>query len=674
MELHAALDDFKRNRGSPTRFPGERRSTTGRFTGLDDRLVHVSRDGSLRDFSYPLCGLTGIERSRFGVEVDGNVFWLDGDRQRYVDDTAVVETRHDVDGKPVVQYDLAVGRLHLTHLRADDVADVDALYACFAFAPEGRAGRVGQLRHGDAVEVLHHRERDFASASTPIDVGGEIPPRFEEVLSPEPTAFPRLANDDAGRYEEVQLSPVVTAEIGLEGEPPSATVATLLWDEDEDGGRDDALGRVREAASAHDDRGALLAAGREQYARRLPDAGDDELVELRALALLRAPNGARIAGPEFDPFFRNSGGYGYTWFRDDAEIARFLLAADRRADLGLEKWHAASARFYVDTQLADGTWPHRVWTYSGSLAPGWANGRLEDTETAEYQADQTASVTGYLADYLRHVDPDDADVRETVVAAFDGLEATVDDDGLPGRVQNAWENMTGRFAHTTATYLDAYASVAAAPVDDELASRARTRATEVYDGLDALWVPDRETYALRSDDGDLDERLDGSTLALAAAHLRYDAVGEIDGERLDRLVSHVETTLDGLYRDPDGPVEGLARFEDDPWRRREQAAPKIWSVTTAWGAHAALELRNLLAAHDRSEAARFDRRARTLAEIVDLDGSLRVDGGYLPEQVFDDGTPDSATPLGWPHAIVLAARTALEEAEAAVGDTAITGE
>jgi GH15 family glucan-1,4-alpha-glucosidase len=35
---------------------------------------------------------------------------------------------------------------------------------------------------------------------------------------------------------------------------------------------------------------------------------------------------------------------------------------------------------------------------------------------------------------------------------------------------------------------------------------------------------------------------------------------------------------------------------------------------------------------------------------------------YLPEQFFDDGTPDSATPLGWPHAIRLAT-VALLDAE-----------
>ncbi|ADB61523.1 Glucoamylase and related glycosyl hydrolase- like protein [Haloterrigena turkmenica DSM 5511] len=666
MELHGALNDFKRSQGEPRRFPGERRSTRGLFSGLDERLVHVAPDGSIRDYSYPLSGLAGIERSRFGLETDGDVRWFDADDadQRYVDDTAVVETTHAVGDATCVQYDVTIDRLHLTHFeleRGSDVAGDVSLHACVGFAPEGRAGRVGQLWHGDAVEVHHDAERDFLAASTELSVTGQVPARFAELLASEPADFPRSPTDD--RYEEARLSPIAMCELELTGSTPSATVATLLSD---GGDRAATLEHVRTAVAEHADRETVLEAGRGQACDRLPDPdrlGDGGLSDLRALALLRAPTGARIAGPEFDPFYRYSGGYGYTWFRDDAEIARFLLAADRRLALGLEAWHEKSARFYAETQLSDGTWPHRVWPHNGALAPGWAHGRLEGGESEEYQADQTASVAAFLATYLRHVDPDDERIRETLASALDGLDDSLAADGLPERVQNAWENMTGRFAHTAATFLEAYAAVARAPVDDALAARARERARTVYDALDDLWVPDRGIYAMRTDGDDVDDRLDSSTLALASAHREYAALEDvdIDGERLDRLASHVETTIDGLYRDPEGPVEGLARFEGDPWRVRDQDAAKIWTVTTAWGAHAAVELRELLAASDREEAEAFDERARNLLALVEPGGSLRRPGGYLPEQVFDDGTPDSATPLGWPHAIRLATASALEE-------------
>ncbi|QLG48168.1 glucan 1,4-alpha-glucosidase [Natrinema halophilum] len=663
MELHGALNDFKRSQGDPRRFPGERRSTTGLFSGLDDRLVHIAPDGSNRDYSYPLSGLAGIERSRFGLEIDGTVSWFDADdsHQRYVENTAVVETTHSVDGLTCNQYDVTIGRLHLTHFSLEQAAAADedlSLHACFEFAPEGRAGRIGQLWHGDAVEVHHATEHDFLAASTDLSVTGQVPERFAELLAAEPADFPRSQTDD--RYEEARLSPIVMTELELPGSSPCTTIATLLSD---DGNRTDALERVRTAAADHAESEAILEAGREQAHDQLIASSrgiEGGFTDLRALALLRAPTGARMAGPEFDPFYRYSGGYGYTWFRDDAEIARFLLTADLRLGLGLEEWHAKSARFYSETQLADGTWPHRVWPHNGELAPGWAHGRLEEGESEEYQADQTASVAAFLATYLSHVDPTDERVRETLVAALNGLDESLDDDGLPGRVQNAWENMTGRFAHTAATFLEAYAAIARAPVGDALTTRARERARDIYTALDDFWVPERGVYGMRVDDGDVDDRLDGSTLALATAHREYDALESVDDERLDRLVSHVETTLDGLYRDPDGPVKGLARFEGDPWRVREQGAEKIWTVTTAWGAHAAINLSKLLAANGCEEAERFEERGRTLLALVSPGGPLRRPGGFLPEQLFDDGTPDSATPLGWPHAIRFATESALE--------------
>ncbi|GAB3675383.1 glycoside hydrolase family 15 protein [Halopiger thermotolerans] len=681
MTLHSALNDVKRSRGDPRRFPGERRSTTGLFSGLDERLVHVAPDGSIRDYSYPLSGLVGIERSRFGLELDGSMRWLEGGEQRYVDDTAVVETVHDVGNRTLRQYDVTVGALHLTHFEleggngganADDSSDV-TLRACFGFAPEGRVERTGQLRHDDAVELYHDRERDYVTASTALEIDGQVPPYFEDLLDGEPTELPR--SDGDGRYEETRLSPIATAEVALTGRQPSATVATLLTDADEHS-RADALEQVRTGAADHADRATILEAGRAQVRERLPDAAgaiggpnsgrvDGILEDLRALSLLRASNGARIAGPEFDPFFRYSGGYGYTWFRDDAEIAGFLLAADREADLGLERWHRRSARFYVETQLEDGTWPHRVWAHNGEIAPGWANGRLEgDAAGTDYQADQTASVATFLATYLRVVDDADDEVREALLAALDGLDATLADDGLPERVQNAWENMTGRFAHTAATYLEAYAAIARAPIAAEYRERAAENARAVYDAIDQLWVPERECYALRLDGDELDERLDGSTFALASAHTEYAALegATIDDERVERLVSHFETTLEGLYRDPDGPIEGLARFEGDPWRVKEQAEPKVWTVTTAWGAHAAAEFGDLLAARDHEAADAFDEWATALLTLVEPGGTLRGDGEYLPEQFFDDGTPDSATPLGWPHALRLRTAIALDAA------------
>ncbi|WP_254767657.1 glycoside hydrolase family 15 protein [Salinilacihabitans rarus] len=647
MTLRATLDDFKRNRGARTAFPGERRTTAGLFAGSDRRLVHVGRDGALRDFSYPLSGLYGIDRSRLGVCVDGETVWLDAlepTDQRYVDDTTLVRTTYETDAFALDRLDLAVDGEHVTHVAVES-GPVEALVAFLAFAPDGREDRVGQLVHDeDVVEVYHRTERDYVASATGFEaVAGQLPEGLADVLAEEPTDHP--TGEEASQYEDGRLGGYVVTRLPVE----DGSAALLTSVRESPGAA--AVADVAETAAGFADADALVEA-----ASGRPAADRESVVaDLRVVDLLSAPSGSRIAGPDFDPHYLYSGGYGYTWFRDDAEIARFLLESEATLDLDLGATHDASAAVYEATQLDDGTWPHRVWPVDGSLAPGWANDRVRG-EGVDYQADQTASVLSFLAAYAETADERRDAVEPVVERGLDGLDATLADDGLPEPCQNAWENMAGRFTHTAATYLHAYAAVAAAPFDADRRDRAAERAREVYRALDDLWVDDRGVYALRARDGDLDDRLDSSTFALVDAHRAYGAIGEVDDERLDRLRSHVDATLAGLWRETDA-VRGLVRFEGDDWRTRTQDDEKVWTVSTAWGANAAAAFAAL--ADDDG----YYRRSRELLAELLPGGSLCLASGYLPEQVFDDGTPDSATPLGWPHALRLATVAELDAAD-----------
>ncbi|MFC5135726.1 MULTISPECIES: glycoside hydrolase family 15 protein [Haloferacaceae] len=692
MQLRDALDDYKRNAGHDRLFAGERRTVAGRFTGGDGRLLHVAPDGGLRDFGYPLTGTSGLSRSRFGLAVDGDVTWFDPSRsrQRYVDDTPLVETVHETDRATVRRYDLAIGDAHLTRATVEPDPDADrdaddfALVAYAAFAPDGRDERVGQLRYDDAVEVYHADEHDYLASATGLsDLRGQLPPTFPEVLDDAPMDLPR--DRDAARYDEERLSGEVVVEAPFED--AATTLGTLLSDRSETT-REAARSRLSELFAELDSASALAdaAAGTTPTVPASVPERESVVADLRVLSLLSAETGLRIAGPDFDPHYQHSGGYGYTWFRDDAEISTFLLESDDRLELGLDDWHARSARMYVDTQRPDGSWPHRVWPRNGALAPGWANARIEDGPDVDYQADQTGSVIAFLARARgRGVDVDGLD--PVLVDALASLDSTLAEDGRPVVCQNAWEDSVGRFTHTAATFLEAYSALARhgaglagdgndGPEDDEFddapADHARDRAREVYEALDDLWVPDRGCYALReTDHGDVDDRLDSATLELASAHRAYDSLGDapsteadsseadstaggaVDDERLDRLVSHVECVVDGLARETDA-IAGLFRYEGDGWRRADQPGEKVWTVSTAWGAHACAETAALLSDHDDPRAERFAERARELLGLVSPAGALCEPTGYLPEQFFDDGTPDSATPLGWPHAIRLA--------------------
>ncbi len=656
MRISDALNDYKRYRGDATRFPGERRTTTGRFSGRDGRLVHVERDGSIRDFSYPLVGLTGVARSRFGVRpIDGDgVTWFDSERatQQYHATTALVVTGHETVHGHITQYDLTLGDVHVTHFERETDEPIE-IVASVGFAPDGRNARVGQLHHGDAVEVYHAEEVSYL-ASTPgfetirgVPFGG-----FEDLLEGTPDTYPRDAPGSSSG--EDLLSGDLVGIVPLGG---GATVATFLTTR-ADRSRETALETVRAAARDQDPASLQRAAQRQvdpAIGTDLPHA-DAIASDLRVLSLLSGRTGLRVAGPDFDPYYAHSGGYGYSWFRDDAEISRFLLEVDRRFDLGLDDRHARSAGIYRETQLDDGTWPHRVWPFDATLAPGWANDRLETGNSVEYQADQTGSVAAFLAV---------ADGNDSLERTLDGLDASLAADGRPVTCQNVWENMTGRFTHTASTVLEAYSALAATNVDG-ITTRATNRAETVYTALDDLWIEERGIYALREYGegheraGELDHRCDSATFALASAHRAYDRIGDLEECRLDRLVSHVETVIEALTREATA-VSGLVRYEEDSWRQREQGHEKIWTVATAWGAYAGAVLTELLA--DRGDK-RTDELAATARELLALvlpGGPLCLDNGYLPEQVFDDGTPDSATPIGWSHALRLATIALLDE-------------
>jgi len=120
-----------------------------------------------------------------------------------------------------------------------------------------------------------------------------------------------------------------------------------------------------------------------------------------------------------------------------------------------------------------------VWADSGKVAPGWANARIEGanaTAGPNDQLDQPASVVAFLAQLRRTTDlPSEwrDRVDDTIADAIEFLRETTESDGLPRRCQNCWENALGRFTHTGATYLRAFAAVARAPRPRRRAGRRR---------------------------------------------------------------------------------------------------------------------------------------------------------------------------------------------------------
>ncbi len=683
MRLTTALNEYKRHRGR--RFPEEARTVEGTFSGHSDRLVHVSPTGNLRDYSSSLSGLNGIDRSRLGVETPDRTYWFEDlqvIRQHYYGDTRLVETELDANGFTVHQFDLTLGRAHVTHVELRGAVPAGTkLVAFLTLAPEGSEGGVGSLIHEEAgpegsqaIEVFHRTEHDYVTASTGLaDVRGQQPEHFEELLDAAPVSFPRGGVEP---YDETRLSGdfVVTAPLEQEGRGARTTLVTQLSNHDEID-RETALNDLRNCATNYGTANDLRAAAREMSTTTVPASvprADLVRSDLRVLDLLEGASGGHIAAPEFDAFHANSGGYGYVWFRDDANVAQRLLAASDRLGLDVDADLAGAARFYCETQLDDGTWPHRVWAIDGSLAPGWAHARVErKPSSSEYQADQTATVTAFLATLLRERGetlsaPLATTVRETIADAVAALDRSLATNGLPERCQNVWEDAVGQFAHTAAAFLRAYAAVAAAPVEADLDAAAREGGRTVLAGLDALWAPEGRHYGMRLVDGELDDRLDAATLELVEAAHAWHALEDVQlpAELLDRLTAHLRAVLDGLFRNPqESDAAGLVRYEGDRWRTDDQPDPKLWSVTTGLGAVAAATFSELLEAIGRDGAA-FRSRATRLYKLLEDEGPFTTDAGYLAEQAFDDGTLDSGTPLAWSHGLRLQATALLADLDA----------
>ena len=166
-----------------------------------------------------------------------------------------------------------------------------------------------------------------------------------------------------------------------------------------------------------------------------------------------------------------------------------------------------------------------------------------------------------------------------------------------------------------------------------------------------MWAPDDGIFAVRLEDNELDTRVDSTTFSLVDAYLAYARVGEIDDRRFSQLDAHLAATFERLWRETEA-VRGLKRFEGDTWRREGREDGKIWTVSTGWGAYAAERSRRLFSSYEHGTD--FEGWAARLFSEISPAGSLCLPSGYLPEQFFDSGDPDSATPLGWSHAIRLA--------------------
>ncbi len=488
--------------------------------------------------------------------------------------------------------------------------------------------------HGNSVEAYHRSEHDFIGVSTELDtVAGQIPERFSELVDDDPVSFPR--DTGARRYEDTTLTggvllsaPFVDGGVTLTTLRRTRTTPTAIGAVDHRPAGERPLhfgdtARSRPGTAAMD------------RARRDAEPGERRRRPPGPLAAFGRERG-RIAAPDFDPYYATSGGYGYTWFRDDAEISAFLLEADGTFDLGLDSWHQRSAEFYCRTQQPDGSWPHRVWPGDETLAPGWANARLESgstptTRPTRPRASPASSrrISGPASRPTRSASKPRSGAPSRASTTRWPTTASPSPARTPGRTCRVGSRTPLRRSCTPTRPLRARPSRHAP----------RPRPVAGRDGVvfaDALWTGDR--YALRERDGTVDNRLDSATLALpAACRVAAEAI-DLPAETRDRLYTHVETTLDGLERHRrhrwSGPLRGrrLAAWRASP----REGLDRLDGV----GRERAAQLGALLVTPTTAERRRPGPRG-TSRNSPFRGGSLGRPAATSP-RTFDDGTPDVA--------------------------------
>jgi GH15 family glucan-1,4-alpha-glucosidase len=490
--------------------------------GNGSLLATLSERGRVDRLFWPRvdCG-SHLGELRFGVEVDGEMRWLDNDAETcelsYLQDTNVLLTRmgdlelvdlvHEIE--PVllrrVRYAGGAARL-VVHCRPE----LDGMKRALAASVDGN--RVVFYRRNVALALGAPGAEAFSTGLGATE---------GEISSP------------------LHGSAVVALAFGASSREAVARLdAALLQDFD-----------------------SLVTSRRRHDASRLTSARQPSVAVpgLRALyrrtvlvldLLADRDTGAVIAAPELDPEFESSGGYGFVWGRDLAFIVLGFLAAGRQ-DLA-----ERALRWLPRAQEPEGLWLQRHWT-DGSLAPSWCRHQLDETG---------AILFAYEAAWRELRDKAlDADLWPSARRAADFLLGTIEDDGIPCATADLWEERDGRHAFTAAAVQGGLRAAAS------LARRHEPRLAEQYDACAEvvreaiereLWSEWHGRY-LRSIG---DPTLDVSLLGLAWPFAAVDPAG-------DRM----RATVGALESELRSPAGGVVRYAGDTY-----AGGNKWVLAALW--------------------------------------------------------------------------------------------
>lgn len=346
--------------------------------------------------------------------------------------------------------------------------------------------------------------------------------------------------------------------------------------------------------------------------------------------------GAVAAAPEFDPTYELSGGYGYCWPRDAAEVCMALAA------LGDREIPRRALEWCRQTQMASGHWYQRYWS-DGQHAPSWC------VYPDFYQLDQTCCTLWAICELADHLEGADratylSGMQECADRALEALLGALEADGLHETAADAWEVHRGSFTYTNAALYAALRGCHRVFGADCSAEAERVKAAVI----DKLWLRGERRFARGlTMTRELDLAFDSSTLGV------FDPYGLLDlavDEERSMAADHLAAIEARLSVDARGG-RAILRFENESYMGGGPAA-----VNTLWAARSHLKL--ALCATESAEVE--ERLQRALAYIRTALANTNPTG-QLPELIPWNGYDYWAAPHGWATAVLIDCIRLLQE-------------
>lgn len=388
----------------------------------------------------------------------------------------------------------------------------------------------------------------------------------------------------------------------------------------------------------------------------LPDANEEiKKIFKRSVMvcklLMNDDTGGIIAAPEFDEFYKLSGGYGYCWGRDASMIANAMLKA------GYTDYAKKYYQYAAKNQNPRGDWPQRQYT-NGELAPGWGD-----------QIDQTGTILWGIYQHYRQTWDINfiEEMWNSIVLAADFLVDWLNDrNSLPQMSYDLWEERFGQHAYSfAAVYAGLKAAGLAAKevgMNEKALQWLEASITLKKRIMDSFWdadlnrfvrshrlVIDRGEYERRKEAGEqVDEQTEPS------GKVRYEAVRDAHADvsllglvipfgvipATDDKMQETAKHLIGALMDQE--TGGVKRYFNDGY-----IGGNPWAIAKLW-----LGL-------FQGAAGNWEEAVRALQWAVNHKTSL----DFLPEQV-DRNTGGTAwvVPLAWSHAMFILLATTISEA------------